>query len=219
MNPLRTITLVICIAFLTIGGCVTTKDLATPANAQIAAQFAASKAIQYAVSPKDKAEVANYLCAVAVGLRSLASNNGVPTPELVNATIKTYLKPGSKWISLANDLASAYLVVYPTLHGKPGDAWKYLEAIAVGCEEGAKPWIGYIGPPITKPGRTPWPGFTPKPPCPNCPAPSPVATSHPLETPPPGQRTPKPIGTPSFGTPDPLETPPNDGSRTPSPHP
>lgn len=138
--------LLITCAMLTMGGCATVKEYATPDNARTASALVCSNTIQFAVTEPDRIETANYVYAVAHAVRSL-SGGKVPTPAELTAAIRVFTPNGGKWVTLGTNISSIYGALYPRIQGDPKLALQYLEAIAAGCEDAASSFL----PPPPKP--------------------------------------------------------------------
>lgn len=130
-------------ALMLMGGCSTTglQQYATPANAQIASTMLCANTLMLAVSDAERANAANYLYSVAAAVRSL-SGGKVPTADELSAAIKLFTPNGSKWVLLATNLTSIWGAIYPKLQGNSKLALQYLEAIASGAEDAARPFLG-----------------------------------------------------------------------------
>lgn len=89
----------------------------------------------------------------------------MPSPAQLDAAIKQFTPGSDKWEFIAQAISTVWANYYPQVKGNPKLALSYLEAIASGCEDAARPFIGpivIIGPPITpQPTFYPGPDFSP----------------------------------------------------------
>lgn len=140
MKTIHNLSILLLCAALTMGGCSTLKEFATPENARGAAALLCSNALALAVSDQDRTETANWIYSVAYAVRTL-SGGKVPTPRELEDAIRVFTPSGSKWVNLATSLSGIWRVFYPRVSGNPAEALKYLEAIAAGAEDAA---AGYL---------------------------------------------------------------------------
>lgn len=122
-------------------GCKT-ETYVTPANAKTSAFVACSGVLNLAVQPADRPVVSAYIYSVAHGIRSLAGGT-VPTPEELKMTVALFTKNAQvgQWASLGTGLQLIYSGIYGHLNGDSKLAAEYLENIAAGAEEAAKPFL------------------------------------------------------------------------------
>lgn len=141
-----------CAALLLQGGCATTdvQGILTPANAHIAASLVCSNTLAFAVSDADRVATANYIYAVAHGVRTL-SGGKVPTPAELKQTVDLFSPDAGKYVQLASGLQIIYGGLYSRITGNPKLALAYLEAIAAGCEEAAAAWVHATPTPVPTP--------------------------------------------------------------------
>lgn len=140
MKALTQLSLVIAVSFISMGGCQTLKDYATPANARIAASLVCTNTLTFAVNSEDQAEVANYIYSVAQAVRTL-SGGKVPTRDELQRTINLFTPGAGKWATLSTNIAGIYGGVFIQIKGDPKLALEYLEALAAGCEDAAQPFL------------------------------------------------------------------------------
>ena len=121
-------------------GCATFQSIATPGNVRIAAALVCANTLNFAVSDADRVEVANYLYAVAHGIRTL-SGGKVPTPDELKATVSQFTAKSGRWVSLGVSISQVYGGIFAQIKGNPKIALDYLEALAAGCEDAAEPYL------------------------------------------------------------------------------
>jgi hypothetical protein len=98
--------------------------------------FACTTALNVAVSSQDRINKADMIYACAKAIRTLAGGN-VPTPVEVAAVITLWMPDKAHWANLASSISRVYAGAFSNLHGNPLLAVKFLEQIALGCEESA----------------------------------------------------------------------------------
>jgi len=104
--------------------------------AKLSAKVACSLTLQLAVSDKDRVDKANIVYSIAHAIRSLSG--GDVTPEALAGVIVLWAPDKAHWADLAGAVKDNYATLYATyLHGNPYLIAKFLEALALGCEQAA----------------------------------------------------------------------------------
>lgn len=137
---MKIISILISCAMLSLSGCATIQEHATPVNARIATALVCTNAIQYAVTLEDREKTAAYIYAVAHAIRTL-SGGKVPTQLEVKQAIDVFTPDGGKWVTLATNISSIWGAFYPKVAGNPALALAYLENIAAGAEDSASAFM------------------------------------------------------------------------------
>lgn len=98
-------------------------------------EFAASTAINAAISPEDRVDKANMIYASAKALRTLSG--GEVTKDSVKDVLDLWLPSKSHWSDFAGTASNLWAPVYAKLKGNPKLIAEYLEKAALGIERAA----------------------------------------------------------------------------------
>jgi len=114
------------------------------------AQAVSVIAISSIEDPKERQEVANYMYAIAHGIRSL-SGGKVPSVEEIQSTIIVFGGKKSQFASLAKVVSGFYEGYYAKVKGDPKLALQVLESLARGCENAATSILDDVQPQVEVP--------------------------------------------------------------------
>lgn len=118
------------------------KQYETPANARTATALICTNVINFAIAPAaDRADVARDLYAAASVFNQFSAGH-IPTPEELQAAIQLVTpNHADEWITLTTNICGIWAAIYPSISGNSTLALQYLQAIATGCQDGARSFL------------------------------------------------------------------------------
>lgn len=130
---------IIALAYLNIGGCATTSQVATNnlPFVKVEAYSICRGVLLLAVSDKDRTDISNDIYTVANVGYTITSGT-VPTPEQYQAAILLATPNAKEWSDLASELSGLWALVYPDIKDNPKLALQYLNQISAGAMQATK---------------------------------------------------------------------------------